>query len=468
MSDAFLHQAAEIVGARHCLTTPEAMAPYLAEERGSYQGRALLVARPGSTEEVAKLVALCARHGVGIVPQGGNTGLCGGAVPENGQIVIALARLDRVLALDAANRTLTVEAGCVLAAVQAEAETADLLFPLSLAAQGSCQIGGNLSTNAGGTGVLRYGNARELVLGLEVVLADGQVWNGLRGLRKDNTGYDLKQLFLGAEGTLGIITAATLKLFPRPRDIATAWVGFEHPARLIELLGRLEAASGAAVTACELIPRLGLDFVLAHIPDTKAPLKHAHAWHGLIELSSPRPDGNLSALLEETLGMALADGLIADATLADSLAKAAALWRLRESLPAAQKPEGASLKHDVAVPLSALPDFLAQASEAVESSIAGVRVCAFGHIGDGNIHFNLSQPRDMSAEAFLKRRDAIANRVHDLAMAMGGSFSAEHGIGRLKRPDMARYKAPVELDLMRRMKAALDPQGIMNPGKVVG
>ena len=444
----------------------DAMEPYLVEERGLYRGSAFAVVRPASTAEVAAVVRLCAGAFIPIVPQGGNTGLVGGGVPDGG-VVVSVARLDRIRAVDALDQTMTVEAGCVLAEVQAVAAEAGALFPLSLGAEGSCRIGGNLATNAGGVAVLRYGNARDLVLGLEVVLPDGRVWDGLRALRKDNTGYDLKQIFIGAEGTLGIITAAVLKLFPRPRARETALAAVQNPEALLELFARAREACGDTLTAFEMVPRIGLEFALRHVPGVVDPLAAPAAYYGLIELTSPRRGESLRGELESLLARALDDGVIADAVVAASEAQGHALWRIREAMVEAQRDEGASIKHDVAVPLSKLAEFVRRASAVVEAEIPGVRVVAFGHLGDGNVHFNLSQPEGADAEAFLGRRGEVSRMVHDVAVGMGGSFSAEHGIGRLKRDDLARYKSGVEVDLMRALKRTLDPKTIMNPGKVV-
>ncbi len=456
---------AAIVGPANLLTGDD-LAPYLGEERGLFRGSALAAIRPGTTEEVAACVRALAETGLAIVPQGGNTGLCGGGVPANGAVVVSTERLTRVRAVDPANFTITVEAGCVLAAVQDAADDAGCLFPLSLGAEGSCRIGGNLSTNAGGVNVLRYGTARDLVLGLEVVLPDGRVWNGLRSLRKDNTGYDLKHLFIGAEGTLGIITAAVLKLFPRPRDMATALVAIPDPEAGLDILVAARQASGDSVTACELVPRVGLDLGLAHMEGVRDPFDRPHPWYLLVELSSSRP-GGLREALELALADALESGRALDAVLAESGEQRKALWRIREAIPPAQKKEGGSIKHDVAVATSRVPEFLARATRAVEDALPGVRVCAFGHIGDGNIHFNLTQPKGADKAAFLAEWKRMNRVVHDIVAAMDGSVSAEHGIGQLKIDEMARYKSDVELDLMKRLKAALDPAGVMNPGKVL-
>jgi D-lactate dehydrogenase (cytochrome) len=454
-----------IIGAANVLTGAD-MEAYLREERGLYHGSALAVVRPGSTAEVAAVVTACAQAGIAIVPQGGNTGLCGGGVPQGRSVVISTERLTRIRALDPVNFTLTAEAGCVLATLQAAAEEQDCLFPLSLGAEGSCRIGGNISTNAGGVNVLRYGNTRELVLGLEVVLPDGRVWNGLRSLRKDNTGYDLKHLFIGAEGTLGIVTACVLKLFPRPREVATAMVALPEPKAALDILAAARAASGDAVTACELIPRIGIDLCLAHVTGARDPFAARAPWVLLLELSSSRP-GGLREALEGVLERAIEDGHALDAVLAESGEQRKSFWRIREGIPEAQKKEGGSIKHDVAVATSRVPEMLERCTAAVESALPGVRVVAFGHLGDGNIHFNLTQPAGADKQAFLDQWARMNKLVHDIVSDMGGSVSAEHGIGQLKIAEMARYKSEVELDLMQRVKAALDPHGIMNPGKVL-
>ncbi len=467
-SPAFLDRLRKVVGDAACVTDPDALERFVAETRGLYRGATPMAVRPANTEQVADVVKLCAAEGVGIVPMGGNTGLCGGAVAA-GEIVLSLDRMNKVRAIDPANHTITVEAGCILADVQAAADEAGCLFPLSLAAEGSCRIGGNVSTNAGGVNVLRYGNARELVLGLEVVLPDGRVWDGLRGLRKDNTGYDLKQLFIGAEGTLGVVTAAVLKLYPKVRTRATAFVGLADPDRIANLFARLRNAAAERLSAFEFIPRLGLDFVLGHIPDIQAPLSSRHAFYVLAELTSPLADDrNLTETLETVLAGAIEAGIADDAALAQSEGQANAFWRIRESMPEAQKGGGGSIKHDVSVPISRLPEFLARAGKIVTAMVPGVRVCAFGHWGDGNVHYNLSQPEGMDRDAFMAHWKPVAEKIHDLVRDMGGSFSAEHGVGKLKIDDMMRYKSDVERDLMRTLKTALDPKNIMNPGKVVG
>jgi FAD/FMN-containing dehydrogenase len=469
MSDELNARLRAIVGAAHVLEAEADMDPFLSDWRGRYHGRARAVVRPRDTAEVAAVVAACAQVGVAMVPQGGNTGLCGGATPlaDGAAVVISLARMNRVRAVDPDNDTLTVEAGCTLAAVQEAAQAAGRLFPLSLASEGSCRIGGNLSTNAGGVQVLRYGNTRDLVLGLEVVLPDGRVWDGLRGLRKDNTGYDLKQLFIGAEGTLGIVTAAVLKLFPAIRSRATAWVAVPDPRAAVRLLGMLRAACGDRVSAFEIVGRTALGLVLRHIPGARDPLAGAPAWTVLVELSDPAVDAPLDDQLQAVLGEAFAQGLAGDVAVAASGAQAQALWALREDISEAQRIEGVSIKHDVSVPVSRIPDFLERASEALAARWPDVRVVAFGHIGDGNLHYNLSKSVADDNAAFVARTPEVNRIVHDLVCELGGSISAEHGLGQLKREEVLRYKPALEMELMRRVKQAFDPAGLMNPGKVL-
>lgn len=469
MSDELNARLRAIVGAAHVLEAEADMDPFLSDWRGRYHGRARAVVRPRDTAEVAAVVAACAQAGVAMVPQGGNTGLCGGATPlgDGAAVVISLARMNRVRAVDPDNDTLTVEAGCTLAAVQEAAQAAGRMFPLSLASEGSCRIGGNLSTNAGGVQVLRYGNTRDLVLGLEVVLPDGRVWDGLRGLRKDNTGYDLKQLFIGAEGTLGIVTAAVLKLFPAIRSRATAWVAVPDPRAAVRLLGMLRAACGDRVSAFEIVGRTALGLVLRHIPGARDPLAGAPAWTVLVELSDPAVDAPLDDQLQAVLGEAFAQGLAGDAALAASGAQAQALWALREDISEAQRIEGVSIKHDVSVPVSRIPDFLERAGEALAARWPDVRVVAFGHIGDGNLHYNLSKSVADDNAAFVARTPEVNRIVHDLVCELGGSISAEHGLGQLKREEVLRYKPALEMELMRRVKQAFDPAGLMNPGKVL-
>ena len=459
-----------ILGAKGYLEGADATARYLVDWRGAYRGPALLVARPASTAEVAACMRVCAQAGIAVVPQGGNTGLVGGSVPrpeDTRCILLSLERMNAVRRLDALDYTITVEAGCVLKAIQQAAEDADRFFPLSLAAEGSCQIGGNLSTNAGGIQVLRYGMARDLALGLEVVLPGGEIWDGLNGLRKDNTGYDLKQLFIGAEGTLGIITAAVLKLFPRPRTIETAFIAVRDPAAAIELLSRLRAGTGDAVTAFELIGRGILDLVYANIPGNGDPLAGRHDWYVLTEAFGAEGGTGLRDAFERVLAAALEEGLVLDATLAASSAQRQAFWKIREDMAEAQRHEGVPIRHDVAVAVSRVPEFLDRAMPACRAALPGVRIVAFGHAGDGNIHFNLLPPREGDPRAFQDEIARVNRVVHDVVAAMGGSISAEHGIGRLRRDELAHYKPGPALDLMRLLKRTLDPRNLLNPGKVV-
>ncbi len=466
--EAFTRRIAEIVGAQAVLTGADA-APHLTDWRGRYTGRARCVVKPASAEEVAAVVALCAAERVPMVPQGGNTGLCGGATPHHGgeEVVINLSRMRRIRAIDRDNNTITAEAGCLLREVQEAAQGADRLFPLSLAAEGSCEIGGNLSTNAGGVNVLRYGNMRELTLGLEAVLPDGRIWHGLRGLRKDNTGYDLKHLFIGAEGTLGIITAAVLKLFPRPRASATAWAAVRDPAAAVALLSRLCGACGERATGFEIVGRPALDLVLEHIPNTRDPLGDPSPWYVLMELTDTLEGFDLAGTLEGILGAEMEAGRVADAAVAQDLGQQQALWHLRESISEAQRIEGISIKHDIAVPVSRIAEFIERAGAELERAFPDLRIVVFGHIGDGNLHYNLSKPEAAANADFIAQTPQANRIVHDVVASLDGSISAEHGLGQLKRAEIQRYKSGVEMDLMRAVKQALDPHGLMNPGKVL-
>jgi FAD/FMN-containing dehydrogenase len=461
-----LDRLKEAAGAGGWSDDADEIAPHLVEWRERYRGATPLLLKPSSVHAVAAIVKVCDATRTPIVPHGGNTGLVGGQIPnpDGSEVLLSLTRLNRVRAIDALANTITVEAGVVLANVQAQADAHERLFPLSLASEGSATIGGLVSTNAGGTGVLAYGNMRELVLGLEVVLADGEVWNGLSGLRKDNTGYDLKQLFVGAEGTLGIVTAATLKLHPKPSAIETAIAAVDDVEKALALLSFARTQAGT-VTAFELMPRLGLEFVLKHIPGTRDPFDRAYPWYVLIDLSlfGEAQSGAAQHLLTEAATV----GLIVDGVAAQSLTQARAFWNLRDAMSEAQKPEGGSIKHDVSVPISAIPRFLDEASRAVVAAVPGARPVPFGHLGDGNIHFNISQPTGGDKAAFLDHWEDVNRIVHDLVAAFDGSISAEHGLGQAKIDEITRYKSPVALETMRAVKRALDPKGIMNPGKVV-
>jgi FAD/FMN-containing dehydrogenase len=469
LSDSVLSRFCEIVGREHALADPDLQLPYLREWRDLYAGRAALVLRPQSTEQVAQILGTANDAGVGIVPQGGNTGLVGGQIPsESGaEIVLSLSRLTKVRSVDTTGNAMIVEAGLTLAGAHAVAEDAGRLFPLSLASEGSCQIGGVLATNAGGVGVLAYGTARALVLGLEVVLADGQIWDGLRTLKKDNTGYDLRDLFVGSEGTLGIITAAALKLFPQPAEKATAFVALPDVASVAGLFHLANARARSSLTAFEFMSSLAIDLVLRHVPGTHLPLKRQAPWYVLLEISSGEADGTAARLLEGLLAAATEQRLVGDGVIAATLAQAQSLWRLREATSEAQKPEGGSIKHDISVPVARIPEFLEKAAAAVERVCPGARPVAFGHFGDGNVHYNVSQPPGMDKAEYLALWGAMADAVHNVVTATGGSISAEHGIGQMKRDALVRFKSPVEIALMRKLKAALDPNGILNPGKVL-
>ncbi|MEQ9144192.1 MAG: FAD-binding oxidoreductase [Parvibaculaceae bacterium] len=458
-----------IVGDTAVTTNVTDMMPYLEERRGLYHGQAAAIVRPASTAEVSAVMKLAFETGTVVVPQGGNTGLVGGQIPdESGDaIILNLSRMATIREVDAQNNTLSVDAGVTLADAQAAADDASRFFPLSLASEGTCQIGGNLATNAGGTAVLHYGNARDLVLGLEIVLADGRIWDGMRSLRKDNTGYDLKQIFLGSEGTLGIITGAVLKLFPKPASRATAFAAVPGPAEAVSLLRQVEASCTGAVTSFELMPRAGIEMVLAHVPGTRDPLAEPAKWYVLIEATAGATGARLGDELEAALARAMTDGLVSDAVVAQSDTQSAELWQLREAMSDAQRPEGGSIKHDVSVPVSRIALFIERALQAVHAEMPGIRPVPFGHIGDGNIHFNLSQPQGMDKDAFLARWTHFNAIVHGIALELGGSISAEHGIGQLKRDEMAALKSDVELDLMRSLKQVLDPKNILNPGKVI-
>jgi FAD/FMN-containing dehydrogenase len=464
----FLDEVERRLGPRGWTTDPERIGPHVVETWGGAHGRSQLLLRPAGTGEVAAALALCHEAGVPVVPQGGNTGLVGAGVPDDSghMVVLSLARMNRIRALDPLNDTITVEAGCVLETVQNAAADANRLFPLALGAQGSAQIGGNLSSNAGGIEVLRHGMARALVLGLEVVLADGRIWDGLRALRKDNTGYDLKQLFIGAEGTLGVITAAVLRLVPRPRERQTAWLGLASPDAAVALLALFRERLGETVGAFELMAGPAVDLVLRYLPGARLPLSERAPWYVLAELAWSFEDG-LAARLEQALAAALNQGLISDGVIAASEAQRKAIWALRENPTEAMAHEGAVLRHDVAVPVSRVPDLIGRGASHFGATVPGVRIMPFGHLGDGNIHYNLLQPEPMATGDFLAMKEQVQRQVFDLVAALGGTISAEHGIGRLKRAELALRKSEIELDLMRQIKQTLDPQGILNPGAIL-
>ena len=458
---ATLERLKALVGPAGYSVDPDELAPHLTEWRNRFVGKTPLLLKPANTEEVAAIVRICAEADMGIVAQGGNTGLVGGQIPrpEGCDLLLSMSRMNKIRSVDAIDNTMVVEAGCTLGVAQEAAAKVERLLPLSLAAEGTSQVGGNLSTNAGGIHVLRYGNARDAVLGLEVVTADGAIWNGLRALRKDNTGYDLKQLFVGAEGTLGIITAAVLKLFPRPRQVETLLASVSDPDKVLALLALARDLTGDGVFAFEMISRFALELVLRHIPGTSDPLAAPAPWYVLTDLTVTRD------VAENFLAAAFDRGLVEDAVLAGSAAQAKALWKLRESISESQKHEGGSIKHDISEPVSRIPAFLREALAAAEKLIPGIRPVPFGHVGDGNLHFNFTQPVAMDKEAYLAKWEALNRVVHDIVIAHSGSISAEHGIGVLKREEGRRFKSAVELDLLRRIKQALDPKGIMNPGK---
>jgi FAD/FMN-containing dehydrogenase len=469
MADAFLSRCRAIVGAPFVLDHPEAMAPYLTDWRGRFTGRARAVLRPHDTAQVALLVQACAEHGVPVVPQGGKTGLVLGGVPDASgtAVVLSLARLNRIRAIDTVNRTVTVDAGVILQTLQEAVAAEGLLFPLSLAAEGSCTVGGNLSTNAGGTAVLRYGNTRDLCLGLEAVTPQGDVWDGLRALRKDNTGYDLRDLLIGAEGTLGVITGAVMKLFPQPKAAVTALVALGSPRNALGLLTLMQDACGPTLTGFELMSEVCLQLVATHFPQLQQPFTTRHAQYVLLELSSNESQEHAIGMLEHAIEGAVDQGLCDDAVVATSLAQSRGLWALREHIPLAQAAAGKNIKHDISLPISRIADFIGATDAALVAAYPDAEIICFGHLGDGNLHYNVAPKDGASHDAFLGNQLAINRIVNDSVVSMDGSISAEHGIGALKRDDLARYKTPVELNMMRAIKAALDPLGIMNPGKIL-
>jgi len=458
------------VGAQGLLTQPADLEPYVVDWRGIYRGATAAVVRPANAEQVAAIVKICAETRTPLVPQGGNTGMCGATVPDAqvNPVVMALGRMNRIRNVDPLNNTMTVEAGCVLANIQQAAADADRLFPLSLGAEGSCQIGGNLSTNAGGVNVLRYGNTRDLVLGIEAVLPDGRIWNGLRSLRKDNTGYDLKHLFIGAEGTLGIITAAVLKLFPRPSATATAWMTVPSPDAALQLFSLMRGQFGDRITAFELISRACLDLVLKHIPGTRDPLAAAHDWYVLTELGDASSGHTLRVELENAVEKYIEKQIVTDAVLAENQGQSQALWRIRESIPEAARGEpGMLYRHDIAVAVGEIPAFIRDGQAALEKHFKGTHIICFGHLGDGNLHYNTYVEGRLRSDAQAREAHDVTTVIYDIVKQYKGSFSAEHGIGIAKVDELKRYKEPVEIDLMRTVKRALDPLNIMNPGKVL-
>lgn len=466
LSSDLIARFATIVGDKYAVTDQRALEPHLVEQRGLYHGNTPLMLRPGSVMEVSNILKLANETRTPIVPQGGNTGLVGGQIPHQGEVILSLTRLNKIREIDAASNTMTCESGVILASAQDAAAKAGRLFPLSLGAEGSCTIGGNLSTNAGGTAAIVYGTARDLALGLEVVLADGRVINGLNKLKKDNTGYDLRNLFIGAEGTLGVITAAVLKIFPRPRSVETAFIGLPSPQAALDLLTLAQERFGGAVTSFELLARIALEMTVKHGANVRDPLSAAHEWYVLMEISSQASEG-VREQLEELLAAGIERRMIEDAAIASNLEQAKAFWHLRLEMSDAQKPEGGSIKHDVSVPISAVPAFLQEAAEVVLRLIPGARLVPFGHLGDGNIHYNVSQPVGADKTAFLARWHEVNDAVHAIVAKYHGSISAEHGIGVLKRDLLPHVKDPVAFEVMRSLKALFDPNNILNPGKVL-
>jgi len=466
---ALLDRFIAITGPAHALTSQSDIGPYLTEGRGLYHGASPLVLKPGNTEQVSQILKLASETSTPVVPVSGGTGLVGGQVPRDGgrDIVLSLERMNRIREVDAVANVIVADGGCILADIQKAAEDHDRLFPLSLGSEGSCLIGGNLSTNAGGTAVLAYGNVRQLCLGLEVVLPTGEIWNGLRRLKKDNSGYDLRDLFIGSEGTLGIITGAVLKMLPRPLGHEVAFAGLSSPADALKLFQLAANLCGGALTGFELMPRLGVEFTTRHIPGVRDPLQDPHPWYALIDISTSDSAQTAETMMQAVLEAGYEAGLVGDAVIAASVSQQQAIWHMRESMSDAQKPEGGSIKHDVSVPVSRVPQFMAQADAAVMAAVPGARICAFGHLGDGNIHYNISQPVGADKAQFIGRWREINAIVHAIVRASGGSISAEHGVGQLKRDELIGIRPAIETELMNRIKRAFDPAGILNPGKVI-
>ena len=459
----------EIVGVNHALVDQDVISSYLVEQRGLYHGRTPLVLRPSSPKEVSEIMKLASATGTPIVPQGGNTGLVGAQQPDESanEIIVSMERLNRIRSIDVEGNLALVEAGVVLQTLQEKVDEKGRFFPLSLGSEGSCQIGGNLSSNAGGTDVLAYGNTRELCLGLEVVLPDGRILDDLRYVKKDNSGYDLKDLFIGAEGTLGIITAAVMKLFPKPQGKAVAYAGMKSPEKALELLLLAQKKAGSMLTGFELMAKVGMEMSLNYVKGARAPLERESEWYVLLDLSSSHSDGEAGNTMEDILSDALQQGIIEDASIAQSVSQQKEFWRLREDMSPAQKLEGGSIKHDISVPIASIPDFISEAAKIIETISPGARIVCFGHMGDGNLHYNVSQPVGADKQAYLSLWGEMNHRIHTLVMSYNGSFSAEHGIGQLKRKELVAFKSPVALSLMRSIKQIFDPKNIMNPGKML-
>ncbi len=469
MDKKLIERFIEIVGVNHALVDQDVISSYLVEQRGLYHGRTPLVLRPSSPKEVSEIMKLASESGTPIVPQGGNTGLVGAQQPDESanEIIVSMERLNRIRSIDVEGNLALVEAGVVLQTLQEKVDEKGRFFPLSLGSEGTCQIGGNLSSNAGGTGVLAYGNTRELCLGLEVVLPDGRILDDLRYVKKDNSGYDLKDLFIGAEGTLGIITAAVMKLFPKPQGKAVAYAGMKSPEKALELLLLAQKKAGSMLTGFELMAKVGMEMSLRYVKGAHAPIEHESEWYVLLDLSSSHSDGEASNTIEDILADALQQGIIEDASIARSVSQQKEFWRLREDMSPAQKLEGGSIKHDISVPIASIPDFISDAAKIIEAISPGARIVCFGHMGDGNLHYNVSQPVGADKQAYLSLWGEMNHRIHTLVMSYNGSFSAEHGIGQLKRKELVAFKSPVALSLMHSIKQLFDPKNIMNPGKML-